>query len=144
MKHQMGGATQAQQSMTFQKTLILFFIFNLPWELDPSQNVGSGSVLKLAARWEPGRFSPPVRTFNPVLLTVHISGSHWVPSWKPTPVFSQWVRTAQHWFKHYYQLKIHNVFENSIAKKTSFNCNYFMSQHSHNNQRNSRSYSNFY
>jgi hypothetical protein len=71
----------------------------------------------LAARWEPGRFSPPVRTFNPVLLTVDISGSHWVPSWKPTPVFSQWVRTAQHWFKHYYQLKIHNVFENSIAKK---------------------------
>jgi hypothetical protein len=35
------------------------------------------------------------------------------------PVFSQWVRTAQHGFKHYYQSKIHNVFENFHCQKTS-------------------------
>ncbi len=41
-----------------------------------------------------GRISPPERTFNPVLLTVDISGE---PVWKPVSGFSQWVRTAQHW-----------------------------------------------
>jgi hypothetical protein len=52
MKHQMRGATQAQQVMTFQITLIFTFYF-LPWELDPSQNVKTGPTLKLATKWKP-------------------------------------------------------------------------------------------
>jgi hypothetical protein len=71
-----GGATQAQQGMTIQITNI-YFLFVLPWEPDPPQNVRTGPVLKLAARWEPGRFSPPASTFNSVVLTIDIFGSHW-------------------------------------------------------------------
>jgi hypothetical protein len=62
--------------MTFCITLIFGF-YCLPWESDPSQNLKTGSVLKLNARWKPDRFSSPVRTFNPVLITVLISDSHW-------------------------------------------------------------------
>jgi len=41
MKHQMGGATQAQQGITFAITLIFTFYF-LPSEPDLSQNVRTG------------------------------------------------------------------------------------------------------
>jgi hypothetical protein len=72
----MEGATQGQQGMTFWIMLIFGFYF-LPWESDPSQNVKTGSVLKLDATWKRERFSSPVRTFNPVLTAVLISDSHW-------------------------------------------------------------------
>jgi hypothetical protein len=89
MKHQMGGATQGQQGMTFSITLI--FGFYLPWESDPSQNVKTGSVLKSDARWKPDQFSSPVRTFNPVHVAVLISNSHW-------PVLTEnWTQTRR-WF----------------------------------------------
>jgi hypothetical protein len=55
MKHQMGGATQAQQGMTFQITFIFTFYF-LPWELDLSQNVKTGPIFKLATKWKPRQF----------------------------------------------------------------------------------------
>jgi hypothetical protein len=51
-----GGSTRPQQGMTLRRTLIFPFYF-LPWELDPSQNVSTGSVLRLDARCEPGWFS---------------------------------------------------------------------------------------
>ncbi len=84
MKHQVGGATQAQQGMTFQITLI-FTLYFLPWESDHSQNVKTDPVLKLTVRWELERFSlggshlqwePPIRfswqlTFS--VLTVRFS-----------------------------------------------------------------------
>jgi hypothetical protein len=79
MKHQMGAATQAQQGMTFQITLIFTFYFLL-WEPDPSQNVRTGSVFRVDAMWQAGRFSPPVRTFTPVLMTVShcpVLTEHW-------------------------------------------------------------------
>jgi hypothetical protein len=81
MKHQIGGATQAQQGMTFQITLIFTF-YVLPWEPDLSQNVRIDPVLKLTDRWEPGRFSlgdshlqwePSIQFF----WQFDISGSHW-------------------------------------------------------------------
>jgi hypothetical protein len=53
MKHQTGGATQAQQGITFGITLIFTFYF-LPWEPDLSQNVKTGPVLRFDVRWEPG------------------------------------------------------------------------------------------
>jgi hypothetical protein len=90
MKQQMGGATQGQQGMTFCITLIFGF-YCLPWESDPSQNLKTGSVLKLNARWKPDRFSSPVRTFNPVLTTVLISDSHW-------PVLTENWTENWHWF----------------------------------------------
>ncbi len=76
MKHQMGWCNSGPTGLTFWITLIFGFYF-LPWESDPSQNVKTGSVLKLDARWKPERFSSPVRTFNPVLMAVLISDSHW-------------------------------------------------------------------
>ncbi len=43
--------------------------------------VKTDPILKLAARWNPGQLSPPVRTLiNLILLTVDISGSHIEPS----------------------------------------------------------------
>jgi hypothetical protein len=45
-QHQMGGATQAQQGMTFQITLIFTFYF-LPCKPNPSQNVRTSLVFKL-------------------------------------------------------------------------------------------------
>jgi len=41
-----GGATQVQQVMTFQITLILTF-YCLPWERDPSENVRTDPILRL-------------------------------------------------------------------------------------------------
>jgi hypothetical protein len=54
------ASTQAQQGMTFQITLIFTFYF-LPWERDPSENVRTDPILRLDAKWEPGRFSPSIR-----------------------------------------------------------------------------------
>jgi len=34
-------------------------------------------ILILDARWEPGWFSPRVRTFNPILMAILIISSHW-------------------------------------------------------------------
>lgn len=48
-----------------------------------------------------GRFSLAVRIFNPVLMMFVTFGSHWEAGWKQKPVFSQCMRTAQHWSKHY-------------------------------------------
>jgi len=80
MKHQMGGASQAQQCMTFHITLI--FTFFLPWEPDPSQNVGP--VLRLNARWEPSfrfswRFSYPVLIVNRIENWRRFSAGGWEP-----------------------------------------------------------------
>jgi ABC-type proline/glycine betaine transport system permease subunit len=77
MKHQMGGVTQAQQGMNFHITLIFTFYF-LPWELNPSQNVKTGLVFRLNAKWELGKFSPPMTTFILVFMAVLIIGFHWL------------------------------------------------------------------
>ncbi len=76
MKHQMGGATQGQQGMTFWITQIFVFHF-LSWEPDSSQNVETDPVLRLDARWKPERFSSPVRSFNQALMAVLISSENW-------------------------------------------------------------------
>jgi hypothetical protein len=49
MEHQMAGATEAQQGMTFKTTLIFTFYF-LSLEPDISQNVRTGPVFRLDAR----------------------------------------------------------------------------------------------
>lgn len=78
------------------------FLFLTIWEPHPSQKCEnrSGSQIGYQVRtWEvlTERFSPPVKTFNPVLLTADVSGSHradshWEPGWKKSAsAFSQWV-----------------------------------------------------
>jgi hypothetical protein len=80
----------------YRITLIFTFTF-LPWELGSSQNVRTDPVLILDPRWEFGRFSPLVRIFNLILMTVLIVDSHREPNWKPAPVMNRRVRTTQSW-----------------------------------------------
>ncbi len=61
MKHQMGGATQAQQGITFAITLIFTFYF-LPSEPDLSQNVRTG--LKTGAGLQPAGENRPALVFS--------------------------------------------------------------------------------
>jgi len=83
MKHQMGGASQAQQGMTFHNSLVFTFYFS-PWEPDPSQNVRTGVVLRLSATWEPSfrfswRFSYPVLYENRTENWRRFSAGGWEP-----------------------------------------------------------------
>jgi hypothetical protein len=77
-QHPRGDETsnQAQQGMTFHIILIFTFKF-LPWKLDLSQYVKTNPILKLAVKWKPGQFSPPMKTLiNLILLIVDIFDSH--------------------------------------------------------------------
>jgi hypothetical protein len=65
MKHQMAGATQAQQGMTFQITNIYFLFFTMR----------TGPLSKCENR-SGSQIGYQVRTFNSVLLTIDIFGSH--------------------------------------------------------------------
>jgi hypothetical protein len=81
-----GGCNSGPTGHDFLHNANIWFLC-LPWESDPSQNVKTGSVLNLDARWKRELFSSPVRTFNPVL----IFDSHW-------PVLTENWTQNQRWF----------------------------------------------
>ncbi len=104
-KHPRGGCNSCSTGHDFPHNSNIYF---LPWEWDPSQNVRTGPVLKLAARWELRRFSlcgshfhwgPSIQFYWQLAYLVLTGRFSLRTELKPVPVFSKWVRTAQHWLR---------------------------------------------
>ncbi len=82
MKHQMGGCDSGPTGHEFQDNSNIYFF--IAWEPDSSQNVRTGPVFKLDARWEPSiRFSwwlsSPVLNKNRSENRCQFSANGWEP-----------------------------------------------------------------
>jgi len=97
MKHQIRGCNSGPTGHRFLDNSIIHFLSFIvrTGPFSKCENRSDSQIGCQVRTWA-------VLTFNMVLLIADIFGSHWEPSrkpsWKPTSVFSQRVRTAQHWW----------------------------------------------